>query len=129
MNNYGNMLRNGLGVPMNKEEGIKYIEMAARKGNCDAMYNYGGMITDGILTDKDKMEGRKYLKESSKMGDNEAKFALGKQLLANGDDSNKEEAINYIKESADNGCELAAYQYYFVVILLNKIKRKQLIIL
>ncbi|KAK8876145.1 hypothetical protein M9Y10_006334 [Tritrichomonas musculus] len=125
MNNYGSMLRNGLGVPMNKEEGIKYIEMAARKYNCDAMYNYGGMITDGILTDKDKMEGMKYLKESSKMGDNEAKFALGKQLLADGDDSNKEEAINYIKESADNGCELAVYQYALILFRGDIVEQDQ----
>ena len=45
--NYAAMLLKGDGIPINKEEGVKYIKMSADKGYKDAMITYGKMLRSG----------------------------------------------------------------------------------
>ena len=44
MNNYGHMLREGDGIPMNPQEACRYYKMAADQGDPDGIHNYRLMI-------------------------------------------------------------------------------------
>lgn len=56
------MLKNGIGVTKNIDEGINYIRMAIEKGNEIAMYNYGLCFLEGDGVEKDSNQGIRYLK-------------------------------------------------------------------
>lgn len=82
MCNYGNMLRDGIGVDKDEPEACKYYKMAADKGHVEAMNNYGCMLHDGIgiKIDKGDVETKKnyasLLKDCTKAIKNETKSRL-----------------------------------------------------
>ena len=72
MYHYAYMLEHGNGVPINKEEAIKYYKMAIDKGNSSAMNNYADMLQYGKGVPVNKEEAIKYYKLAIEKGDNDA---------------------------------------------------------
>lgn len=48
---YGLMLQNGIGVPKNTREALKYYKSAAKKGNSDGQYNLGLLLSLSLQFD------------------------------------------------------------------------------
>lgn len=68
MYEYANMLKNGEGVPQNKEEAVKYYKNASEKGNEE----YANMMRIGDGIKQDKEEAAKLLKNSADKGNDQA---------------------------------------------------------
>jgi tRNA A-37 threonylcarbamoyl transferase component Bud32 len=103
-NNYGNCLKNGLGVGKNLSEAAKYYKLSADQGNASGQINYGHCLDNGLGVGKNLSEAAKYYKLSADQGD-----ALGQNnygvCLKNGWGVSKDlnEAAKYLKLSADQG--------------------------
>ncbi|KAK8876526.1 hypothetical protein M9Y10_006742 [Tritrichomonas musculus] len=100
----GLMLLDGDGIPVNNEEGFKYIKMAVKEQYPQALFIYAKIYEKGELVEKDMDVTLKYLKMAADLGypaaarDYATKLARG-----NGIDADLDESIRYFKLAAQNG--------------------------
>ena len=115
---YGNMLYNGEGMPINKEESARYYKISADKGNIEGMFLYANLLYKGDGIQKNVEESINYYTSCAENGKDEANLMLAKiyyeKHLKNEDELdyiNKSRAEHYCKISADNGNNEAMYLY------------------
>ncbi|RIB30986.1 hypothetical protein C2G38_1508 [Gigaspora rosea] len=76
---YGFCLRQGDGVPVNRDEAMRYFKLVADNGNPTAMYNVGSAYWIGKGVIKDREIGSKYLRTAAKKDQHNA-IAMCKKL-------------------------------------------------
>ncbi|KAK8865308.1 hypothetical protein M9Y10_010848 [Tritrichomonas musculus] len=88
MNNYACDLRDGIGVPRNIDESVRYFKLAIEEGNILSARNYGNMLCKGfhddcenVLVQADRALGKKYLKYAADHDDVIAIEEYASQLL------------------------------------------------
>lgn len=88
----------------NKQDGIYYLEKAAKSNNVDAMYEYGEMLYEGDGIPKDKQVAIKYLKKSAD-GCNENAMCSYGNILIKGDGimCNRNEGYRYLQNGKNIG--------------------------
>ena len=70
--NLGLMYRNGMGVPQNDAEAVKWYRKAAEQGYADAQYNLGNMYDKGRGVPEDKAEALKWWRKAAEQGHEDA---------------------------------------------------------
>ena len=115
---YGYLMFNGMGIPQDKERGIKLLEKAAKKGFPAADYQLGRIYREGDGVEKDASKAFEYIKKAAYNGIVDAKWELGTmyqkgegavqdfflsvQWMAEGIQTiHKKELENLIKEDGD----------------------------
>ena len=83
------------------ETAAKAFKEAMDKGNPEAMVMYGTCLCDGKGVKRDAAEGKKLLKKAADAGNANAQSLYGAILSGEG---KSDEAIRYLKKSADQGC-------------------------
>ncbi len=71
-----NIYENGLGVPKNTKEAIKWYRQSIKYGDFDSMNNLGIMYYYGNGIEKNEQEGERLLKLASESGSEDAKLNL-----------------------------------------------------
>ena len=114
---YGLMLQEGKEIPMNEEESLKYIKMAADKQNVVAIGHYGRFLYNGLGKIKpNQKEGVKYVKLAADKKDPESMILYG-LILRTGKvvPMNKKEAVKYFKMAVN--CNYPkAYHIYGIAL-------------
>ena len=67
---------NAVGVERNVSEAVKYLKLAADKGDARAMGNLGACYFNGIGVEKNTLKGADLLRRAAKAGNDEARKAL-----------------------------------------------------
>ena len=106
--NLGVMYANGIGVPKDHAEAVKWFRKAADQGDADAQNNLGVMYANGIGMPMDHAEAVKWYRLAADQGDADAQNNLGTQYwMGNGVPQDLVQAHVWINISAAKGNELA----------------------
>ena len=121
------MLRYGRGVPVNKEEALKYYKIAADSGTPIYADDYASLLFNGEISEINKSEAFKYYKLAVDAaieqrnyvqidGNNfsikcAADSCFSMLFYGDGITQNKPEALKYIKFLADRGYVQRMYDY------------------
>ena len=120
MFDYGTRLLKGYDIPIDEEEGLKYLKKAADCGNTFAMCMYGVSLLHRNKNPEDKEEAKKYFKSAADEGDPYGLQLYGNFLLDhnNSEDSSpiNEEGAKYIKMAALKG-NVDAISKYAILLL------------
>ena len=102
--NLGYCYTNGIGVPLDMEEAVKWYRMSAEQGNAEAQLNLGECYANGDGVLQDKEEAVKWYRMSGEQGNTLAQWRLGK-CYANGDGvrQDKEEAVKWLCKAVERG--------------------------
>ena len=68
---------NGLGVPQDYKEAVKWSRLAAEQGYASAQYNLGLMYNNGNGVPQDYAEAVKWYRLAAEQGDADAQYNLG----------------------------------------------------
>lgn len=105
MRTLGKRLIQGKGIKHDPKNGVKWLEMAADKGDHRAMFMLGDLHYKGIAVSKDEEKAIRYYKMADELGNKNAANKLKKLGIASKADSKKKkrkEDINPTSESMDN---------------------------
>lgn len=117
MNALGIIYLNGVIVPVNEKEGLKWIEKAAQNGYLKAWHNLGTLYQKGIKGSKNLDKALYYFKKSSENGYNLSLFNWG-EMVKNGEGApqNFVKSLEIFEKGANLGiseCIYAkGYMYY-----------------
>ena len=122
MINYSIILNDGKeGVPIDKEESLRYLKLAAEQGNADAMYGYGTkfMLGDGV--DLDMSKALHWFKLAAEKGNiysivNIASFYLQGKVVPQDFDV----ALKYYKMAAELGSAEGMNGYGNLLLITKK---------
>jgi hypothetical protein len=100
----------GVGVGVDKAEGVKWFRLAAEQGHAGSQFNLGNAYDDGDGVSIDKVEAVKWYRLAAEQGDAQAQFSLGVSY-ANGDGVSVDivEAIQWFRLAAAQGYADAQY--------------------
>jgi uncharacterized protein len=104
-NNLGFMYANGVGVPKDEAEAVKWFRKAAIQGNAQAQSNLGIAYGNGEVVPQDDVEAVKWYRKAADQGDAQAQFVLGLTFY-NGTDGltkDKAEALKLFRQAAHQG--------------------------
>jgi uncharacterized protein len=73
----GRIYEDGLGVPQNYKEAMKWYRLVAEQGYGDAQQDVGRMYVDGVGVKQDLKEGVKWYRLAAEQGLAEAQYMLG----------------------------------------------------
>tara|TARA_B100000989_G_C19458684_1_gene435221 strand:+ start:98 stop:700 length:603 start_codon:yes stop_codon:yes gene_type:complete len=95
---------NGVGIPTNKKEALKWYKLASDNNHKIAQFNLGWIYYHGENIEKDNFEAFKYYKKSATQGYNKAQFNLA-ILHFSGEGTIKDyvRAYKWFKISSING--------------------------
>jgi TPR repeat protein len=102
--NYGFMLVEGSGIPINKSLAAHYYKLSADQGDAQGQLTYGVMLNSGSGIPMNKSLAARYFKLSADQGNTHAQYRYGVSLLA--DSSCKEDhriGLEYIELAAEGG--------------------------
>ncbi|MAI84943.1 MAG: hypothetical protein CMM91_08440 [Rickettsiales bacterium] len=95
---------NGLGIPTNKNEALKWYKLASENNHKIAQFNLGWIYYHGENTEKNNFEAFKFYKKSALQGYSKAQFNLGiLYFLGEGTLKDYVEAYKWFKISSLNG--------------------------
>ncbi|OHT09815.1 hypothetical protein TRFO_21077 [Tritrichomonas foetus] len=104
MNNFGVMLKQGVGIEKNEKLAVEYFKKAADKGNYNAMCNYATMLRDGCGIERNIGEAIKYYQMAIEKGSPNAMNCMALlYLTGNGVPKDKEKALQLSKQAMDKG--------------------------
>ena len=107
-NNLGRMYDEGLGVPKDEDEAVKWYREAADQGHADAQNSLGVMYRTGLGVPKDEVEGVKWYRKAADQGYAAAQYNLGKMYIYGfGVTQDEVEAVKWYREAADQGHAVA----------------------
>lgn len=100
----GMIYRDGLGVPRDYDEAVKWLGMAARQGMADAQFRLGMMYYRGRGVMEDHAAARAWLEKAAVQQDDRALLVLGRMYEA-GDSVTKDraKAMDFYRRSAQRG--------------------------
>ena len=102
----------GLGVPQNSAEAIRWFEMAAKQGNITAQTNLGVLYYEGRGVQQDSRRALEWLLQGAEQGNQEAQVRLGTlyQYGRGNVPQNLNEAKRWFRLAADQGSTEASAQ-------------------
>ncbi len=108
----GFMYDQGLGVPRDSREALRWFEMAAEQGNVTAQTNLGVLYYEGRGVPQDSRQALEWLLQGAEQGDKAAQLRLGTlyQYGRGNVPQNLIEAIRWFRLAAEQGSEQAAEQ-------------------
>ncbi|KAK8881338.1 hypothetical protein M9Y10_004073 [Tritrichomonas musculus] len=99
-------------LPCDRDEAVRYLKMAADKGEASAMYSYAKMLFSGDGVKMNKAEAARYFRMSAEKGNSSAMYSYAKMLFSgDGVKMNKAEAARYFRMSAERGNDRAMNKY------------------
>ncbi len=101
--NIGIMLTDGLGVPKDSMQGLKWYRLAANKDNTTALKYIGSLYESGNIVAKSIVEAKIYYRKAAELGDEKSQYALGRIIYA----EDKKQGLSWIKKAATNGDAIA----------------------
>jgi TPR repeat protein len=104
MNNIGWLYRNGLGVPQDYAEAMRWYRKAADAGDSSAMTNIGGLYENGWACRQDYAEAMRWYRKAADAGNSSAMNNIG-WLYQNGLGVPQDyaEAMRWYRKAADAG--------------------------
>lgn len=100
----GMIYREGLGVPRDYAEAIKWLEMAARQGNADAQFRLGMMYYRARGVPQDYVKARFWLDKAAAQQHDRALLVIGRMVeMGEGAQKDREKAMDFYRRSADRG--------------------------
>ena len=102
--NIGLMYANGLGVPRNDAEAVKWFRLAAKAGIAGALANLGFMYEAGLGVAQDNSQAVSWYGKAAEKGDAFAQNSLGLMYdEGRGVEQDDEIAVGLYRQSADQG--------------------------
>ena len=92
------------GMPINYEEAVKWITLAAERGDSDGMWRLANCYKDGLGVEKDARKAYMWFEKSANKQNKFGLFGLALcYFIGNGVDRNYEEAVKLFRKAADKG--------------------------
>ncbi len=113
----GWMYKNGCEIPKDGKKAVKWYVRAAEQGHIGAQFNLGLIYENGLGVTKNTAEAIKWYSKASELGHHRAQNNLGVIYL--NQDKNIPEAIKLLKNSRDQGSELAKVNINILSALLD----------
>ena len=99
-----------LGLPQNINNGLKYLELAAKGGHTQAQQVLGEMYWYGDLVSKDVDKGFKYFEDAAEAGDAENEMYVGAMYYELGrSNADYEKAFKWLSRAAQKGHRRAQF--------------------
>ena len=98
----------GMGTPINRVATVKWISLAATKGNERAQYVYGQILQRGQFATKDAKEAVRWFRLAAAQGNADAELSLA-QAYDNGEgvEADEQESLRWLKRAATQGHPIA----------------------
>ena len=98
----------GMGTPIDRVATVKWISLAATKGNERAQYVYGQILQRGQFATKDAKEAVRWFRLAAAQGNADAELSLA-QAYDNGEgvEANEQESLRWLKRAATQGHPIA----------------------
>ena len=95
---------NGIGVPQNDAEAVKWFRLAADQGVAEAQFMLGGLYMSGKGVAKDNTEAAKWFRLAAEQGDAMAQYSLGLEYYkGTGIPKDDAEAYMWLTVAAESG--------------------------
>lgn len=102
----------GMGTPIDRVATVKWISLAATKGNERAQYVYGQILQRGQFATKDAKEAVRWFRLAAAQGNADAELSLAEAYRqGEGVESNEQEFLRWLKRAADQGHPIAQGEY------------------
>ena len=107
----------GIGTPIDRPAGAKWLRLAAEKGHTQAQFSYGKACLLGEIRLKDVKEAVRWFRLAAEKANPDAELSLA-QAYANGEgvEADEEEALRWLKLSATHGHPVAQSDYAFAIL-------------
>ena len=97
----------GWNVPQDLDRAFRYLTVASEDGDAISQFTLGFMYWSGRGTEPDLDKALKLFLLASEQGVPEAMYNVAKILLTKDYDKNKDEAVNWLRRSANAGYDAA----------------------
>ncbi len=98
------------GLPIDKNEAVKWYRRAAEQGIAEAEYNLAGCCHNGEGVETNEVEARKWWRKAAEQNSKEAQFNLGISYeFGFGIPSDLQEAVKWYRKAAEQGIDQAQY--------------------
>ncbi|OHS98434.1 hypothetical protein TRFO_35176 [Tritrichomonas foetus] len=112
MFNYGKMLEEGLGTPIDRKEAVKYYRLSVDGGSIPAMFYLGRCYENGTGVEQSYINAAKLYRLSAENGDPEGMVGIGKLYKEGfGVDQNYEYALQYFQKAVGLGHVIGNYEF------------------
>ena len=107
----------GIGTPIDRPAGAKWLRLAAEKGHTQAQFSYGKACLLGEIRLKDVKEAVRWFRLAAEKANPDAELSLAK-AYANGEgvEADEKEALRWLKLSATHGHPVAQSDYAFAIL-------------
>lgn len=100
----GMIYRDGLGVPRDYAEAIRWLEMAARQGMADAQFRLGMMYYRARGVGQDFIRARSWLDKAAAQQHDRALLVIGRMYeMGEGTEKDRAKAMDFYRRSAERG--------------------------
>ncbi len=104
MFNIGVLHSQGLGVPVNLEEGVNWYRQSAVKGYAPAQFNLGVAFREAKGTRKSSEKASQWFRAAAEQNHRHAQYNLASLYwIGDGVDKNREEAVKWFEKAAKSG--------------------------
>ena len=97
----------GWNVPQDLDRALRYLTVASENGDAISQFTLGFMYLIGRGTERDQDKALKLFLQAAKQGVPEAMYNVANILLAKDNEKNKDEALEWLKRSANAGYDAA----------------------
>ena len=97
----------GINIPQDLERALQYLTVAAESGDAISQFTLGFMYWSGRGTEPDIDKAHELFLKASEQDIPEAMYNVAKILLAKDFEKNKDEAIGWLRRSANAGYDAA----------------------
>ena len=97
----------GMNVPQDLERALRYLTVASENGDAISQFTLGFMYLIGRGTERDQEKALKWFLLAAKQGIPEAMYNVANLLLSKDKEMNKDEAISWLRRSANAGYDAA----------------------
>lgn len=97
----------GWNIDQDLDRAFRYLTVAAKDGDAMSQFLLGFMYWSGRGTEPDQDKALEWFLLASEQGVPEAMYNVAKILLDKDEENNREEAINWLKRSANAGYDTA----------------------
>ena len=97
----------GWNIDQDLDRAYRYLNVAAEAGDAMSQFLFGFMNWSGRGTEPDQDKALEWFLKASEQGFPEAMYNVAKILLDKDEEKNREEAINWLKRSANAGYDTA----------------------
>ena len=97
----------GWNVPQDLDRALRYLTVASENGDAISQFTLGFMYLIGRGTERDQDKALKLFLQAAEQGVPEAMYNVANILLTKDNEKNKDEALEWLKRSANAGYDAA----------------------